>query len=175
MRAVFLLAASLILARPAAAAGIELLASEDDAVCEHFKTTRPPAPIKWQRLSDSSEGENYRAVFDFENTGMPMEVRRREDLMVAFAGTYYLVALPGTEVPLDWFRAQAAGAQGFKGVPAPMRMYWQEDMNVDAEVVLYNKRHYIRTTPIYDDFPFIMILEPRDGKLQQVCRYKRPD
>jgi len=156
-----------------AAATSETLFSGDDAVCEYFKTVRPAAPINWQRLADSSDGENYRAVFDFENTGKPMEVRRREDLMLAFAGTYFLVAPPGTNVPLDWFRAQAGTSKGFTGPPPPMKMYWQEDMNVDADVVVFNKRHYVRTTPIYDNLLLIMILEPKDGKLQQVCKYSR--
>jgi hypothetical protein len=175
MRAVVTIVASLFLAGQAVAANIELLSSQDDAACEHFKTPRVKAPIPWERLADSQDGENYRAVFDFENSGSKMEVRRREDLMLAFAGTYFLVAPPGTNVPLDWFRAQAGTSAGFVGPPAPMKMYWQEDMNVDAEVVEFNKLHYVRTTPIYDDMPLIMILEPKDGKLRELCRYKRPD
>ncbi len=175
MRVLCALAVSVFLTAPAVAADIEILQSEDTAVCDYFKTTRPPAPITWQRLADSSDGYNYHAVFDFENTGTQMQVRRRDDQMLAFAGTYFLVAPQGADVSLDWFRDQAGGANGFKGPPAPMKMYWHEEMNSDAEIVQFNKRYYVRATPIYDDFPFIMILEAKDGKLKQICRYKRPD
>jgi len=153
---------------------LDVLVSEDNAVCEHFKFPRPAAPIKWQQMADSSDGLNFRAQFDFENTGKPQEVRRREDQMMAFAGTYYLVAPIGTDVPLDWFRQQADAVKGFQGPPAPMKMYWQDDMNVDAEIVQFNKRTYVRTIPVSEQFNLIMIFEPKDGVLKQVCRYARP-
>src|SRR5262249_26425118 len=139
----------------------------------YFKTPRPAAPVKWERLPDTSDGENYRASFDFENTGKPMEVRRREDYMMAFLGTYFLVAPPGTDVPPDWFRDQTRSSDGFTGPPPPMKMYYQEDMNVDAELVLYNRRYYVRSVPVYDDFAFMMILEIKNGHLHQVCKFSR--
>jgi hypothetical protein len=52
-----------------------------------------------------------------------------------------------------------------------MRMYWQEDLNSQAEIAIYNKRHYLRTTPVNENLNSVMIFEPRDGKLHMLCRY----
>jgi hypothetical protein len=164
----------LLIAGEVRAAGTEILVSEDKDVCNYFQATRPAAPIKWERLADSSDGRNYRAVFDFENTGKPQEVRRREDEMMAFEGTYFLVAPQGTKVPLDWFREQVDLPIGFKGPPPPMKMYWQSDMNVTAEIVQFNKTYYVRTVPVRYSLNFVMIMEAKDGALKQVCRYSRP-
>jgi hypothetical protein len=173
MRAAVMIAL-LLMGGKALAAGTEIVASEDKAVCAHFQVTRPAAPIKWERLDDSSDGRNYRAVFDFENTGKPQEVRRREDEMMAFEGTYFLVAPQGAVVPLDWFREQVDLSAGFKGPPPPMKMYWQDDMNVTADIVQFNKKFYVRTLPVRDTLNFVMIMEAKDGTLKQVCRYSRP-
>ncbi len=166
----------ILLAAPAFAgdAGYEVLDSQDAAVCDYFKVPRPAAPIKWEPLAESSDGLNFRAVFDFENSGKPVEVRRREDEMMAFQGTYYLVAPLGTTIPLDWFRAQVDAVKGFMGPPAPMKMYWQYDINVDAEIVQFNKKYYVRSVPVRDALNFVMILEARDGVLKQLCKYARP-
>ena len=167
---------TMVMAAPAfaAAPGYEVLESKDPAVCDYFKVPRAAAPIKWEALPESSDGLNARAVFDFENSGKPQEVRRRRDEMMAFEGTYFLVAPQGTAVPLDWFRAQVDAVKGFMAPPAPMKMYWQDDINVDAEIVQFNKKQYVRTLPVRDDIPLVMILEAKDGALRQLCKYARP-
>jgi len=148
-----------------------ILTSEDEKVCEHFRTHHETAPIKWQTLPQTPEAENYRAVFDFENTGKPMEVRRREDLSFVFGGTYFAVAPQGYKISPDWFE-QIDPSKGFLGLPEPMRMYVQEDMNASGEVARFNDKYYVRTVPMKESLNYIMILEPKDGKLHELCRYQ---
>lgn len=131
--------------------------SADDKVCDYFRTHHDVAPIKWTSLLASSDGdENFRASFDFENTGKQAEVRRREDRSYVFGGTYFLVAPMGFAVPTDWFE-QLDMSKGFAQPPAPMRVYVQEDMNTTAEIAQFNKRNYVRTNPIREDINFVMI------------------
>ena len=93
---------------------------------------------------------------------------------MVFECTYFLVAPQGTPVPLDWFRAQVDAVKGFLGPPAPMKRYWQDDINVDAEILQFNKKCYVRTLPVRDDLNFVMILEARDGALKRLCKYAQP-
>ena len=145
--------------------------SESDAVCEYFRTHTAPAPIKWEALPPTPEAKNYRAVFDFENTGTPVEVRRREDESPVLFGTYFLIAPKGATVAPTWFDDLLDPMAGFRSPPERLRMYWQEDLNSQAELALYNKKHYLRTIPAEERLTGVMILEPRDGKLHMLCRY----
>lgn len=168
-----LLAAALALATDAFAAGVTLRTefSEDDGVCEYFRTHAAPAPIKWETLPPTPEARNFRAVFDFENTGTPVEVRRREDESPVFFGTYFLIAPKGAKVSPAWFDELLDPAAGFRAPPEGMRMYWQDDLNSQAEIALYNKKHYLRTIPGEERLNAVMILAPRDGKLHMLCKY----
>ncbi len=149
-----------------------ILNSQDAKVCEHFQTHFDSAPIKWQQLPRSPEGdENARATIDFENTGKPAQVFRHEDRTYVFGGSYFLVAPQGTTVPTDWFEKLNMSA-GPPHPPAPMRLYVQEDMNTTAEIAQFNKKNYLRTVPIREDLNFVMIFEAKDGKLQEICRYQ---
>lgn len=151
---------------------LTILNSQDAKVCEYFQSHFEAAPIKWQQLPRSAEGdENARATFDFENTGKPAQVFRHEDRTYVFGGSYFLVAPLGTTVATDWFEKLDMSA-GLPQPPAPMRLYVQEDMNTTAEIAQFNKKNYLRTVPIREDLHFVMIFEAKDGKLQEVCRYQ---
>ncbi len=156
----------------AAAVTLQTQFSEDDGVCEYFRTRTAPAPIKWEALPNTPEAKNFRAIFDFENTGTPVEVRRREDESPVFFGTYFLIAPKGAKVPPNWFDDLLDPTAGFRAPPEGMRMYWQDDLNSQAEIALYNKKHYLRTIPGEERLTGVMILEPRDGKLHLICRYQ---
>lgn len=149
-----------------------ILNSQDAKVCAYFQTHHDSAPIKWQQLPRSSEGDEHtRATFDFENTGKPAQVFRHEDRTYVFGGSYFLVAPQGTTVPTNWFEKLDMSV-GLTQPSAPMRIYVQEDMNTTAEVAQFNKKNYLRTVPIREDLSFVMIMEAKDGKLQEVCRYQ---
>jgi len=45
-------------------------------------------------------------------------------------------------------------------------------MNTRAEIAVFNKRTYVRTTPIREDINALMIFEARGGKLREICRYE---
>ena len=147
----------------------QVLESTDQKVCDYFKVHTESAPIKWERLPDTSGAENYRAAFDFENTGKPMEVHRREDPSFVFGGTYFVVAPQGFQIPPDWFETLDKSTELAKP-PAPMRLYVQEDMNTNAEIARFNNHTYLRTAPLKEELTFVMILEPKNGKLNQICK-----
>jgi hypothetical protein len=166
--------AAMLLAGTALAAAKEftVVRADDEKVCAHFRTHHDSAPIKWQILAPSAEGdENARASFDFENTGKPQQVFRHEDRTYVFGGTYFLVAPPGVTVLANWFELLDM-SRGFPTPPEPLHLYAQEDMNTRAEIAVFNKRTYVRTTPIREDINALMIFEARGGKLREICRYE---